>query len=78
MIHRWPPNHPGGGNGYPPRPKGPRLRAVAPLPVVVLRDRAMGRRDGVPGPGTDLFMAVTLLALLSLVVAVVIPAALGR
>jgi hypothetical protein len=45
--------------------------------VVVLREGAIGGRDTAPGPGTDLFLAVSLLALLPLVAAVVIPAVLG-
>jgi hypothetical protein len=53
------------------------LRAVAPSSVVVLREGAMGGRDAAPGPGTDLFLAVSLLALLALVAAVVVPAAVG-
>src|SRR5262249_57382924 len=55
--------------------RGP--RAVAPLPAVVLREGAIGGRDAVPGPGTGLFLAVTLLALLPLVAAVATPAAHG-
>jgi len=42
-----------------------------------MRESAMGGRHASPKPGTDLFMAVVLLALLALLAAVVIPAAVG-
>jgi hypothetical protein len=37
----------------------------------------MGGRHTVPRPGTDIFMALIILALLAILAAVVIPAALG-
>ena len=50
---------------------------MAPSLAVVMRDRAIGGRDAAPRERADLFLAVTLLALLPLVAAVVIPAARG-
>jgi len=38
----------------------------------------MGGRHTAPNPGTDVFMALIILALLVILAAVVIPAALGR
>ena len=38
----------------------------------------MGGRHTAPNPGTDMFMALIILALLAILAAVVIPAALGR
>ena len=38
----------------------------------------MGGRHSAPNPGTDVFMALIILALLAILAAVVIPAALGR
>ncbi len=37
----------------------------------------MGGRHTAPNPGTDIFMALIILALLAILAAVVIPAALG-
>lgn len=38
----------------------------------------MGGRHTAPKPGTDVFMALIILALLAILAAIIIPAALGR
>jgi hypothetical protein len=50
------------------------LLAVQPA----LRESSMGGRHTAPKPGTDLFTALIILALLAILAAVVIPAALGH
>jgi hypothetical protein len=44
---------------------------------MALRESSMGGRHTAPNPGTDVFMALIILALLAILAAVVIPAALG-
>ena len=44
---------------------------------MALRESIMGGRHTAPNPGTDIFMALIILALLAILAAVVIPAALG-
>lgn len=46
-------------------------------PAVPLKESVMGGRHASPKHGTDVFMAVVVLALLLLLAAVVIPAAVG-
>jgi hypothetical protein len=50
------------------------LLAVQPA----LREISMGGRHMAPKPGTDVFMALIILALLVILAAIIIPAALGR
>ena len=50
------------------------LLAVQPA----LREISMGGRHTVPKPGTDVFMALIILALLAILAAIIIPAVLGR
>ena len=57
--------------GYPPK-----LALLAVQPA--LREISMGGRHTAPKGGTDVFIALVILALLVMLAAVVIPAALGR
>jgi hypothetical protein len=43
-----------------------------------LREISMGGRHTAKKPGTDVFMALIILALLAILAAIIIPAALGR
>jgi hypothetical protein len=45
---------------------------------LALREKSMGGRHTAPKPGTDLFTALIILALLAILAAVLIPAALGH
>jgi hypothetical protein len=45
--------------------------------AAALRENGMGGRHTAPNPGSDVFMALVILALLAILAAVIIPAALG-